>query len=207
MRLVNNSLFLCIHHICTDKIPGRYLCERGRFSISKTLISTVFDDYNSLRKIPQAVPVEFLADLYTVQLYYSNETDKGLNLVELATEAMNIRENAVEQGLMDQYHPNRANGPMNVGVVLAIEDPEAAIHMHSRVLEIRKGSNKYEAEQIYGFALNYLNIGRCWWVVGKLDMAASYFKQCLSLCKRREAEVGKRFSLLGTIGFRDHSSI
>ncbi|KAL6825598.1 hypothetical protein J3E69DRAFT_355584 [Trichoderma sp. SZMC 28015] len=148
-----------------------------------------------LRKIPQAVPVEFLADLYTVQLYYSNETDKGLNLVELATQAMNIRENAVEQGLMDQYHPNRANGPMNVGVVLALEDPEAAIHMHSRALEIRKGSNKYEAEQIYGFALNYLNIGRCWWVVGKLDMAASCFKQCLSLCKRREAEVGKRFSL------------
>ncbi|KAL6699572.1 hypothetical protein J3F84DRAFT_361170 [Trichoderma pleuroticola] len=89
---------------------------------------------------------------------------------------MNIREDAVKQGPVDQQPPNRANGPMNVGVAPALEDPEAAIHIHSKAVEKRRGSNKYEAEQIYGFALNYLDIGRCWWVVGKLEMAASCFK-------------------------------
>ncbi|XP_044724019.1 tetratricopeptide repeat domain-containing protein [Hirsutella rhossiliensis] len=172
-----------------------YLCERGRFHLSKALISSIHQDYERLTKLGRVAPAEFLADIYTVQLYYHNETDHQVSLVELATRAMNIRENAVEQSLMDEHHPNRANGFMNMGVVLALEDPKAAIGMHSRALEIRRGSDKYKTEQIHGFALNYLNIGRCWWVVGELEKAASCFEQCLVLWKGREAQVGKKFSL------------
>jgi tetratricopeptide (TPR) repeat protein len=180
----------------------RYLCERGRFSLSKTLISTIRNDYDSLRKANIAVPPEFLADIYTVQLYYHNESDHGISLVELAKQAMNVREEAVKNGLMDENHPNRANGFMNVGVVLALDNPMAAIKMHSKALEIRLGSEKYRSEQIHGLALNYVNLGRCWWVVGELEKASSCFEQGLALWKERETTVGKRFSMYGASTLR-----
>ncbi|KAI0456505.1 P-loop containing nucleoside triphosphate hydrolase protein [Xylaria acuta] len=172
-----------------------YLCERGRFALSKTLICSIYNDYISLRGVASAAPAEFLADIYTVQLFYHNEADHGVSLIELATRAMDIREDAVKKGDMDEDHPNRANGPMNVGVVLALKNPQMAIDMHSRALEIRLRSEKYKLEQIHGLALNYLNIGRCWWVVGELEKAASCFEESLGLWKKRETQVGKKFSL------------
>lgn len=96
---------------------------------------------------------------------------------------------------MDEYHPNRANGPMNVGVVLAGTDPEGAIELHTQALKIRLGSEKYRAEQIHGLALNYLNLGRCQWMVEKFDEAAECFEHCLCLMREREAQVGKQFIL------------
>lgn len=178
-----------------DHELNRYLCERGRFALSKTLISSIHHDYESLKKTTSGISVEFLADIYTVQLFYHNEADQGISLVELAMQAMNIREKAVQDGTMDQYHPNRANGPMNVGVVLALEDPKAAIEMHSRALKIRLGSDRYMAEQIHGLALNYLNVGRCWWVLDELENAASCFEQCRAYVRDREAQVNKKFSM------------
>ncbi|KAJ2985968.1 hypothetical protein NUW58_g1594 [Xylaria curta] len=172
-----------------------YLCERGRFTLSKTLISSIYDDYIRLRDMASVAPAEFLADILTVQLFYHNETEHEVSLVELATQAMEIREEAVKNGNMDDDHPNRANGPMNVGVVLALKSPERAIEMHTMALEIRLKSEKYKAEQIHGLALNYLNVGRCWWVVGELEKAALCFEESLHLWKKRESEIGTKFSL------------
>jgi tetratricopeptide (TPR) repeat protein len=192
------SFAFCALSISLGKLikpPHRYLCERGRFVLSKKAISTIHEDYTSLLVSNAAVPREFLADIYTVQLYYHNESDHGISLVDLATQAINIREDAVEKGLMKPSHPNRANGLMNLGVVLALEDPRAAIGFHSRALEIRHMSDEYRSVQIHGFALNYLNIGRCWWVLGDLENAALCFEQCLALWKEREIKLGKKFSL------------
>ena len=141
------------------------------------------------------IAFQFLADIYTVQLYYHNEADHGVSLIELAKQAMDIREEAVKQGLMDEYHPNRANGLMNVGVVLALEDPKAAIEMHTKALNIRLGSDKYISQQTLGLALNYLNAGRCWWVTGNLEMSSQCLEMCIQLCKERESQIEKRFSL------------
>jgi len=163
-------------------------------SISEDLISSIYEDYLMLSTGSSAASGVFLADVHTVQLFFHNESLQGVSLVELATKAMNIREEAVRNGTMDEYHPNRANGPMNVGVVMALEDPRAAIEYHSRALAIRLGSDKYKLDQIHGLALNYLNIGRCWWIVGELVQAASCFQHSLTILKAREAQVGKRFS-------------
>ena len=139
----------------------------------------------------------FLADIYTVQLFYRNETTHGESLVGLATEALQIRERAVESGLMDEFHPNRANGFMNVAVVLAHENPQKAIDLHKIALGIRLGSNAYSQEQVHGIALNYLNIGRCWLMVKNLEEAGICFQKCLLLMLSRESKVGKRFPLYG----------
>ena len=188
-----NSILTLLYD--TNRRPERYLCERGRFILSKTLITSIYDDYKWLRDTASLAPAEFLADILTVQLFYHNESKQGVSLVELATRAMDIREEAVIKGNIDEDHPNRANGPMNVGVVLALKSPEMAIEMHTRALEIRLRSEKYRAEQIHGLALNYLNIGRCWWVVGELGKAASCFEQSLRLWKKRESEISTKFSL------------
>lgn len=72
---------------------------------------------------------------------------------------------------LDEYHPNRANGYMNVGVGMTQDDPKEAIRMLTAALDIRLGSDKFTAIQIHGLALNYLNIGRAWWMVKAVDEA------------------------------------
>ena len=177
------------------KLLRRYLCERGRFALGKKIIATIYEDYKILLGSNTTVPRVFLADIYTVQLYHYNESDHGVKLIDLANQALEIREDAVKKELMKPSHPNRANSFMNLGVVLALEDPRKAIKQHSKALKIRHMSDEYRDVQIHGFALNYLNIGRCWWVLGELETAALCFEQCLLLWKKREAKLGKKFSL------------
>ncbi|KAK3377123.1 P-loop containing nucleoside triphosphate hydrolase protein [Lasiosphaeria ovina] len=173
-----------------------YMCERGRFNVSKGLIATAQTGHDQIVAAKgDTIPPAFLSDIYTVQQFYHNEATSNISMVEFARKAMDIREAAVEQGLMDPYHPNRANGFMNVGVAMAWDDPRGAIKMHSKALEIRLGSDKYKDGQLHGLALNYLNIGRCWYMVHHLKMAASCFEKCLSLMQSRECEVGKKFVL------------
>ncbi|KAK0732132.1 hypothetical protein B0H67DRAFT_474708, partial [Lasiosphaeris hirsuta] len=137
----------------------------------------------------------FLADIYTVQLFYHNETTSEESLTNIALEAHRLREEAVRAGQMDPNHPNRANGFMNVGVALAHEDPLLALELHSKALEIRLGSDKYAAEQVHGVALNYLNMGRCCWILHDNAKAAECLGEALRLMKEREDETGKRFPL------------
>jgi hypothetical protein len=137
----------------------------------------------------------FLADLRTVKLFYINETDHHNPSIELATEALNIREVAVRRGLLDEDHPNRANGFMNLGVMYTKVDPEKAIQHHTTALAIRTMSTRYQSEQIHGLALNHLNLGRSYWCVGRLDEAAKQFETCLATIRVREESCGYRFAL------------
>jgi tetratricopeptide (TPR) repeat protein len=111
----------------------------------------------------------------------------------MASEALDIREKAVQSGFLDQYHPNRANGFMNLGVVVANRDAQHAIELHQKALDIRCGSSRYTNQQIHGLSLNYLNIGRCFWMVGNLAKAEQSFQNCLDIIKRREEICGYRF--------------
>jgi len=173
------------------------MCERGRFDTSQILIATAKASYDLLDAASRQLTTTpaFLADLYTVQLFYHNEVTSDISMVDLARRALDVREAAVGQGQMDEYDPNRANGFMNVGVVMTQDDPRGAIEMHTKALEIRLGSDKYRHQQLHGLALNYLNIGRCWFLVGDLDQAATCFEKCLTIMRAREKEVGKRFAL------------
>jgi len=135
------------------------------------------------------------ADICTVQLFQQNEKSQIKTLTKLATCALNIRERAVAVGALDEYHPNRANGYMNLGVVVCREDPRKAILLHRKALRIRKGSTKYAKVQIHGLALNYLNLGRCLWMIGELEQAAACFERCLAILKDREDMLGVRFPL------------
>lgn len=174
---------------------GRYLCERGRLKLGEKLIDCVLKDYYRVITVNPDIHSLFFADILTVQLFYRHESTHQRGLKELAEKACAIREAAVNRGILDEFHPNRANGYMNVGVVIAETDPYTAIEMHQKALHIRLGSTAYETEQLHGLALNYLNIGRCWWMVGNLSSAASCFENTLGITKAREAVVGKTFPL------------
>ncbi|KAF4119669.1 TPR protein [Geosmithia morbida] len=178
-----------------NRCVPRYLCERGQFNLGKSLVSSICDDCGKLYGTIHAAPKTLLADIYTVQLFYHNEVRHGMNLVELAKKALSLRESAVSEDLMKKYHPNRANGFMNVGVILAAESPRDAILYHKKALEIRLGSEEFASEQTLGLALNYLNIGRCWWIVGELEEAAGCLNESVALFRQRESVAGKRFSL------------
>lgn len=171
------------------------MCERGRLDVSRGLIETVEDSYSRINPATIPLGLAFLADIYTVQLLYYTEATSDSSMIELAVKAKDIREEAVRQGHMDEDHPNRANGFMNVGVAMARGDPRGAIDMHLKALTIRTQSIKYKDDQLHGLALNYLNIGRCWLMVHELAKAASRFEDCLSLMEQREREVGKRFPM------------
>lgn len=172
----------------------RYLCERGRLNLSESLISSISGAYRELAERGSVNPT-FLADIYTVQLFYHTEATHGTSFVDLATKALKLREEAVAAGTLDKYHPNRANGFMNLGVALAQDNPHEAIKKHMVALDIRYGSEKYQSEQRHGLALNYLNLGRCWLLVQEFENAASCFRECLTVMKACEARFGKRFPL------------
>lgn len=112
---------------------------------------------------------------------------------EMAFTALKIREDAVLAGYLDEYHPNRANGFMNLGVVVANRDAKKAIELHKKALRIRCGSDKYTDIQIHGLSLNYLNIGRCYWMTGDLVKAEQSFENCLAIIERRESICGRKF--------------
>jgi tetratricopeptide (TPR) repeat protein len=171
---------------------SRYLCERGRFEISSKLIQTAEDVYQTLEG-KESDP--FRADLRTVKLYYANETDHHNSSIDLATEALDIREEAVRTGLLEEDHPNRANGFMNLAVMYAKVDPEKAIELNLAALTIRTKTTRFKAQQIHGLALNHLNLGRSYWCAGRLDEAATSFETCLATIKAREESCGRRFAL------------
>lgn len=133
------------------------------------------------------------ADICTVQLFQQNETSQPETLVQLANQALKIREAAVEDGFLDKSHPNRANSFMNLGVMYGRSDPREAIRLHRIALAIRKGSTKYQEDQIHGLALNYLNIARCFWMGGELQEASDAFENVFSVLKEREEALNIRF--------------
>jgi hypothetical protein len=79
------------------------------------------------------------ADICTIQLFQQNETSQIETLIELAKHALDIREAAVTAGALDKHHPNRANGFMNLGVVVGREDHRKAIRLHRIAIRIREG--------------------------------------------------------------------
>jgi hypothetical protein len=170
---------------------SRYLNERGRFRLSVELINTAMAVYTRFSHLDNEL---LLADMKTSQLYYYNETTQVQKGIDSAVEARNIREAAVKAGKLDVYHPNRANGFMNLGVLIAGEDPHRAIVLHKKALRIRLGSKKYATEQRQCVSLNYLNLGRCQWMVGDLEGAKTSFHLSLSLIQDREREHGRRFA-------------
>ncbi|KAK4201350.1 hypothetical protein QBC40DRAFT_324492 [Triangularia verruculosa] len=197
IQLISSFTFIELIYSC-----AWYMCERGRFEVSKTLIASCQKAHDEIVSREHthlggrsSIPPAFLADLYTVQQFYHTEATSGISMTELARKALSIREDAVKQGLLDPYHPNRANGFMNVGVAMACEDPKGAIKMHNRALEIRLGSEKYKDQQVHGLALNYLNVGRCWLLVGDLMTAASCFEKSLEVIRAREQKLGRQFTL------------
>lgn len=131
-----------------------------------------------------------LADIYSVQGAMHIELTEMEMASSLFKSAMKIREDAVAAGALDVDHPNRANSYMNLGVSVGHHDTREAIKLHETALEIRLRSSKFEKIQIQILSLNYLNIGRCWWIVGELDKAAKAYDSCLEIIKIKEAETG-----------------
>ena len=170
----------------------RYLCERGRFDKSSKLIQTAENVYQALEDKENDL---FRADLRTVKLYYANETDHNNSSIDLATEALDIREEAVRLGLLEEDHPNRANGFMNLAVMYAKVNPEKAVELNITALSIRTKTTRFQDQQIHGLALNYLNLGRSYWCSGRLDEAATAFETCLETIKAREEICRQRFAL------------
>jgi tetratricopeptide (TPR) repeat protein len=171
--------------------------ERGRIAAGARLVSSILEDSGSIIRDETCLPA-FLADLYTVQLFYLVESGnpfvvKDTQLSCPARTALAIREAAVVAGTMDPFHPNRANGFMNVGVMMTQSNPYGAVEMHMKALEIRLGSTKYAEDQVHGLALNYLNIGRALWLAKRHEEAVEALDKCIDIIKDRERLTSKRF--------------
>lgn len=169
----------------------RYLNERGRFELSTKLVQLAMKVYREANIKDEQL---LYADMLTSSFFVAAETtqlEKGLKSAE---QALDIRERAVTARKLDEYHPNRANSYMNLAVGIANSDPQRAISLHKKALRIREGSQKYKQDQVQGLSLNYLNIGRCQWLVGQLKEAVSSFELCLSIIEPKEQSLGRRFA-------------
>lgn len=170
----------------------RYMFERGRFEISFSLAKTAETLYDKADFQDRGL---LLADIYSVQGAMRLELMEMDVASELFKRAMRIREDAVDAGLLDPDHPNRANSYMNLGVSVGSGDPRRAIGLHQRALDIRERSSKYTNEQMQGLALNLLNLGRSLILVQQLDTAAQAFARCLSILDAIERQTGQKFAL------------
>ena len=127
-----------------------------------------------------------LADIYMVQGAMHIELNHDDEATYFFEKSKDLREVAVNTGQLDPAHPNRANSFMNLGVSVANKDPRKAIEFHQRAIDIREGSSKFAKEQVQTLSLNYLNIGRCWWMVGNFENAKESFERCIAIIEPKE---------------------
>lgn len=114
------------------------------------------------------------------------ELSREEEATKLFEKSRDLREQAVANGFMDAAHPNRANSFMNLGVSVANKDAWKAIEYHQKAIDIREGSDKYTEQQVQTLSLNYLNIGRCWWMTGELVKATEAYEKSIAIIEPKE---------------------
>ncbi|RVD81168.1 uncharacterized protein DFL_009043 [Arthrobotrys flagrans] len=161
-----------------------YLFERGRFDTSLEIARTA-------ELICEKADIKdgglLLADIYTVQGAMHTELSDNVDVAtELFQKALEVREAAVTAGALEIDHPNRANSFMNLGVSVANSDPAKALELQKRAIDIRESTTRFQKEQESSLSLNYLNIGRCYWMVGDPDQAVISFQTCIAIVEELE---------------------
>lgn len=63
-----------------------------------------------------------------------------------------------------------------------------------RPFEIREQSPKYADQQMQLLSLNYMNLGRCWWMIKELDKATAAYQKSLHIIRRLEDLMGTPFA-------------
>lgn len=135
-----------------------------------------------------------LADLYSLQADMYNELTQADKAVEFAMRSLKIKKKAVAIKVLDKHHPQLANSYIDIGVFIAGTDPRRAIRLHEKAIMIREGSPKYVDDQMQLLSLNYMNIGRCWWMVKELDKATVAYQKSLDIIRALEEVTGAPFA-------------
>ncbi|EGE82161.1 hypothetical protein BDDG_05104 [Blastomyces dermatitidis ATCC 18188] len=168
-----------------------YLFERGRFDLSFSIVGSAESAYNRADLQDHGL---LLADLYSLQADIHNELTQADKAVEFAKRSLEIKEKAVAAKVLDKHHPQLANSYMDIGVFIAGTNPLGAIRLHERAIAIREGSPKYADDQMQLLSLNYMNIGRCWWMVEEFDKATAAYQKSLDIIKKLEEVTGAPFA-------------
>ncbi|EGC47733.1 conserved hypothetical protein [Histoplasma capsulatum var. duboisii H88] len=168
-----------------------YLFERGRFDLSFSIVGSAELVYNRADLQDHGL---LLADLYSLQADMYNELSQAEKAVEFAKRSLKIKEQAVADKALDKHHPQLANSYMDIGVFIAGMNPRGAIRLHEKAIVIREGSPKYADDQMQLLSLNYMNIGRCWWMVKELDKATAAYEKSISIIKELEEATGAPFA-------------
>lgn len=110
-------------------------------------------------------------------------------------DALDIREAAVKEGYLEPDHPQVANSYMNLGVSLANETDKTkeVIQLHQKAIIIREESPKFKDSQAQMWSLNYLNIGRCYWMENDLEEASNALKKSLQIIEENYVPSGPKF--------------
>lgn len=135
-----------------------------------------------------------LADLYSLQSNLCNELNQANKAVELAKKSLKIKTAAVKAKVLDRHHPTIANSYMDIGVFIRVHNPQAAILLHEKAIRIREQSPKYADQQMQLLSLNYMNLGRCWWMIKELDKATAAYQKSLHIIKKLENLMGTHFA-------------
>ncbi|KAK2592574.1 hypothetical protein QQS21_009719 [Conoideocrella luteorostrata] len=162
-----------------------YLYERGRLDLSFSLARSAKSAYHEADLRDHRL---LLADLYSLQADLYNELTQAEKAEHLAKKSLKIKKAAVKANVLDEHHPQIANSYMDIGVFIAGTNPRKAIGLHQKAIKIREQSPKYADQQAQLLSLNYMNLGRCWWMVKELDKAMIAYEKSLEIIKKLENE-------------------
>ncbi|KAK1241228.1 hypothetical protein MKX08_001202 [Trichoderma sp. CBMAI-0020] len=168
-----------------------YLYERGRLDLSSSIVGSAELAYHRADLQDHGL---LLADLYSLQSDLYNELTQANKAVELAKKSLEIKKAAVKAKVLDRHHPQIANSYMDIGVFIGGANPQAAIRLHEKAIRIREQSPKYADQQMQLLSLNYMNLGRCWWMIKELDKATAAYQKSLHIIKRLEDLMGAPFA-------------
>ncbi|KAK9857762.1 hypothetical protein MYU51_019987 [Penicillium brevicompactum] len=192
-RKLSEEISLTISHDFVELLycSAWYLFERGRFDLSFSVARSAESACNRMDLQDHGL---LLADLYSLQADMYNEMTQADKAVDLARQSLKIKKAAVKAKVLDKHHPQIANSYMDIGVFIGGTNPRGAIRLHEKAIGIRERSRKYAHQQMQLLSLNYMNIGRCWWMIKDLDKAIVAYQKSLEIIKRLEDVAGATFA-------------
>ncbi|KLJ06111.1 hypothetical protein EMPG_10448 [Blastomyces silverae] len=168
-----------------------YLYERGQLDPCFSIVRSAESAYNRADLQDHGL---LRADMCSLQAGLYNELNQAEKAGEFAIESLKIKEKAVAIKVLDKHHPQLANSYSDLAVFIAGNNQRDAIHLHERAIMIREGSPKYADEQMQPLSLNYMNIGRCWWMEKEFDKATAAYQKSLDIIKDLEEVTGATFA-------------
>ncbi|KAI0876307.1 P-loop containing nucleoside triphosphate hydrolase protein [Hypoxylon argillaceum] len=152
--------------------------EQGMFNRSMRMASTGINIVTANKIETRLLHADLLTTIAGCQVEATNEFHSAYDALD---EALQLRLEASEAGLIDSSHPQIANSYMSLGTAaLGIRFIAKAIELGRKSISLREARRE---DQIQMLAMSYHNVGIAALVAGQLEKAENYIRESMELSK------------------------